>query len=132
MILQDFEFNRFSRVFRRSYRFVQTNRRFYFLLQFRVVEHIVVRERLFEHHQIRMAAMANLMMFEQPLAHDDMLDHAKLQKEIKTPIFLENRLLARRCAKGDRAEKRQNYQCKAERVGTDTHRRGLSKSLPHK
>ncbi len=31
----------------------------------------------------------NLMMFEQPLAHDDMLDHAKLQKEIKTPICLD-------------------------------------------
>jgi len=30
-----------------------------------------------------------LMMFEQPLAHDDMLDHAKLQKEIKTPICLD-------------------------------------------
>ena len=31
----------------------------------------------------------NLMMFEQPLAHDDMLDHAKLQREIKTPICLD-------------------------------------------
>jgi o-succinylbenzoate synthase len=31
----------------------------------------------------------NLMMFEQPLAHDDMLDHAKLQKEIRTPICLD-------------------------------------------
>lgn len=31
----------------------------------------------------------DLMMFEQPLAHDDMLDHAKLQKEIKTPICLD-------------------------------------------
>lgn len=30
-----------------------------------------------------------LMMFEQPLAHDDMLDHAKLQKEIKTPVCLD-------------------------------------------
>ena len=30
-----------------------------------------------------------LMMFEQPLAHDDMLDHAKLQREIKTPICLD-------------------------------------------
>ncbi|MCU1287956.1 MAG: O-succinylbenzoate synthase [Acidobacteria bacterium] len=30
-----------------------------------------------------------LMMFEQPLAHDDMLDHARLQKEIKTPICLD-------------------------------------------
>ena len=31
----------------------------------------------------------NLMMFEQPLAHDDMLDHAKLQREIHTPICLD-------------------------------------------
>ncbi len=31
----------------------------------------------------------NLMMFEQPLAYDDMLDHATLQNEIKTPICLD-------------------------------------------
>ncbi|ASK64383.1 o-succinylbenzoate synthase [Virgibacillus phasianinus] len=31
----------------------------------------------------------NLMMVEQPLAHDDRLDHAKLQKEIQTPICLD-------------------------------------------
>ena len=31
----------------------------------------------------------NLMMFEQPLAHDDILDHAELQKQIKTPICLD-------------------------------------------
>ena len=31
----------------------------------------------------------DLMMFEQPLAYDDMLDHAKLQKEIRTPICLD-------------------------------------------
>ncbi len=30
-----------------------------------------------------------LMMFEQPLSHDDIFDHAKLQKEIKTPICLD-------------------------------------------
>ena len=30
-----------------------------------------------------------LMMFEQPLSHDDMLDHAKLQAQIKTPICLD-------------------------------------------
>ena len=30
-----------------------------------------------------------LMMFEQPLAHDDMLDHAKLQKQIETPVCLD-------------------------------------------
>ena len=31
----------------------------------------------------------NLMMLEQPLAHDDIIDHAKLQAEIKTPICLD-------------------------------------------
>ena len=31
----------------------------------------------------------NLMMIEQPLAHDDMFDHAELQKTIKTPICLD-------------------------------------------
>jgi O-succinylbenzoate synthase len=31
----------------------------------------------------------NLMMVEQPLAHDDMFDHAELQKQIKTPICLD-------------------------------------------
>jgi len=30
-----------------------------------------------------------LMMFEQPLAHDDIFDHAKLQNEIKTPLCLD-------------------------------------------
>ncbi len=30
-----------------------------------------------------------LMMIEQPLAHDDMVDHAALQKEIQTPICLD-------------------------------------------
>ncbi|HKC62180.1 MAG TPA: o-succinylbenzoate synthase, partial [Pyrinomonadaceae bacterium] len=31
----------------------------------------------------------NLMMIEQPLAYDDMLDHAELQKQVKTPICLD-------------------------------------------
>lgn len=30
-----------------------------------------------------------LMMFEQPLAHDDIVDHAELQRQIKTPICLD-------------------------------------------
>ncbi len=30
-----------------------------------------------------------LMMLEQPLAHDDIIDHAKLQREISTPICLD-------------------------------------------
>lgn len=31
----------------------------------------------------------NLMMFEQPLAHNDMFDHAELQKQIRTSICLD-------------------------------------------
>lgn len=31
----------------------------------------------------------NLMMLEQPLAHDDIVDHAKLQAELQTPICLD-------------------------------------------
>ena len=31
----------------------------------------------------------HLMMFEQPLAHDDIFDHAALQRQIKTPICLD-------------------------------------------
>jgi len=31
----------------------------------------------------------NLMMVEQPLAHDDMFDHAELQKAINTPVCLD-------------------------------------------
>src|SRR5207245_3494814 len=31
----------------------------------------------------------NLMMIEQPLAYDDMFDHVELQKQIKTPVCLD-------------------------------------------
>jgi O-succinylbenzoate synthase len=31
----------------------------------------------------------NLMMIEQPLAHDDIFDHAKLQRQIQTPVCLD-------------------------------------------
>jgi O-succinylbenzoate synthase len=31
----------------------------------------------------------NLMMIEQPLAHDDIFDHAKLQSQIETPVCLD-------------------------------------------
>jgi O-succinylbenzoate synthase len=31
----------------------------------------------------------DLMMIEQPLAHDDIFDHAELQRQIKTPICLD-------------------------------------------
>ena len=30
-----------------------------------------------------------LMMYEQPLSHDDIFDHAKLQRQIKTPVCLD-------------------------------------------
>ena len=36
-----------------------------------------------------------LMMIEQPLAHDDIFDHAKLQTEIKTPICLDESIRTR-------------------------------------
>jgi O-succinylbenzoate synthase len=32
---------------------------------------------------------SDLMMIEQPLAHDDILDHAKLQEQLRTPICLD-------------------------------------------
>lgn len=31
----------------------------------------------------------NLMMIEQPLAHDDIIDHARVQRELRTPICLD-------------------------------------------
>jgi O-succinylbenzoate synthase len=36
-----------------------------------------------------------LMMIEQPLAHDDIADHARLQKEIKTPVCLDESIRTR-------------------------------------
>lgn len=36
----------------------------------------------------------NLLMIEQPLASDDIIDHAKLQKQIKTPICLDESILS--------------------------------------
>lgn len=40
----------------------------------------------------------HLMMIEQPLAHDDILDHARLQKEIATPICLDESIRSARDA----------------------------------
>jgi O-succinylbenzoate synthase len=37
----------------------------------------------------------NLMMIEQPLAHDDIFDHAELQKQIRTPICLDESIHSR-------------------------------------
>ncbi|TFJ92733.1 o-succinylbenzoate synthase [Lentibacillus salicampi] len=39
--------------------------------------------------QLKKLNELNLMMIEQPLAHDDIIDHAKLQAAIKTPICLD-------------------------------------------
>lgn len=41
----------------------------------------------------------NLMMIEQPLAEDDIFDHAKLQKEITTPICLDESITSAEDAK---------------------------------
>lgn len=41
----------------------------------------------------------NLMMIEQPLAHDDMLDHARLQAEIGTPLCLDESIRSARDAR---------------------------------
>ncbi|MFZ7944994.1 MULTISPECIES: o-succinylbenzoate synthase [Bacillaceae] len=35
----------------------------------------------------------NLMMIEQPLAHDDIIEHALLQKEIRTPVCLDESIV---------------------------------------
>lgn len=35
-----------------------------------------------------------LMMIEQPLAHDDIVDHARLQRELRTPICLDESILS--------------------------------------
>jgi len=40
----------------------------------------------------------DLMMIEQPLAHDDILDHAEFQKRLKTPICLDESILSARHA----------------------------------
>lgn len=37
----------------------------------------------------------NLMMVEQPLAHDDIFDHAKLQQQINTPVCLDESIRTR-------------------------------------
>lgn len=39
-------------------------------------------------HLVQLDAF-NLMMIEQPLAHDDIVDHAQLQRRMKTPICLD-------------------------------------------
>ncbi|ATW28614.1 o-succinylbenzoate synthase [Candidatus Formimonas warabiya] len=41
----------------------------------------------------------NLMMIEQPLAHDDIIDHATFQKRVKTPICLDESIHSREDAR---------------------------------
>jgi o-succinylbenzoate synthase len=41
----------------------------------------------------------NLMMVEQPLAHDDIFDHVELQRQIKTPICLDESITTPAAAK---------------------------------
>jgi len=41
----------------------------------------------------------NLLMLEQPLEHDDLLDHAQLQRELATPICLDESITGLRQAK---------------------------------
>jgi o-succinylbenzoate synthase len=41
----------------------------------------------------------NLMMLEQPLAHTDIFDHARLQKQIKTPVCLDESIRSTEDAK---------------------------------
>jgi O-succinylbenzoate synthase len=40
----------------------------------------------------------NLAMIEQPLQHDDLVDHAELQRSIRTPVCLDESLVTRRQA----------------------------------
>jgi len=40
-------------------------------------------------HTLKQLDNFNLLLIEQPLAHDDILDHAKLQKQLSTPICLD-------------------------------------------
>jgi O-succinylbenzoate synthase len=40
-------------------------------------------------HLLKQFDAFNLLLIEQPLAHDDILDHSKLQKQLSTPICLD-------------------------------------------
>ena len=53
----------------------------------------------------------NLMMLEQPLAHDDIFDHAKLQRQIQTPVCLDESIRSAEDATSrDRARVVQDHQ----------------------
>lgn len=50
--------------------------------------------RLQDLHLLSELDQYGLMMIEQPLAHDDIIDHAELQKQIHTPICLDESILS--------------------------------------
>ena len=45
---------------------------------------------------LRSSTRFDLMMIEQPLAYDDIVDHAKLQRALRTPICLDESIRSRR------------------------------------
>lgn len=60
----------------------------------------------------------NLAMIEQPLAHDDLLDHAALQKQIRTPVCLDESIIGlRQTEQAIRLESCQYVNLKPGRVG---------------
>src|SRR5256885_13298824 len=50
----------------------------------------------------------DLMMIEQPLAHNDIFDHARLQDQIRTPICLDESIHSSEDAQQDRKSTRLN------------------------
>jgi O-succinylbenzoate synthase len=54
------------------------------------MEHLAVFQQLDEFH---------LAMIEQPLAHDDLVDHAQLQAAIRTPVCLDESIVSPRAAR---------------------------------
>ena len=67
----------------------------------------------------------NLLMIEQPLDHDDLLDHAKLQAELRTPICLDESITSfRRAEQALSLESCRIINIKIGRVG------GYSQALP--
>src|SRR5207244_4534128 len=45
--------------------------------------------RLSDAHTLKQLDDFDLMMIEQPLGHDDIVDHARLQRQLRTPICLD-------------------------------------------
>jgi O-succinylbenzoate synthase len=60
----------------------------------------------------------HLAMIEQPLAHDDLLDHAELQRQIRTPVCLDESIIGlRQTEQAIRLKSCQYVNIKAARVG---------------